>query len=326
MRTAFTRRDLIARGRLRDLMQRSNARGALQLGSHLGAIAVSGALLWQLWGSWWAVPIFMLHGVLINFLYAGQHELSHGTVFKARWPNMVFGRLIGFAMIFPRDFDWIQHSAHHQWTQDWEKDGELVREPYNLRSYMLWVSGVTYWITRVWRVLRFACGVVLEPYVRPDQHALVIREGRWHLAGYLLLAALSVVFQTWAAVILWLAPMVVMKPVHQLQNTIEHLGLSHEPDIFRNTRTTRTNALMRWLCWQMPYHTAHHAFPSVPFWRLKELDRELKSSGAEPYEMGWIEFQIEVIGKLMAKDESQYPYDEVWIVSTPRGQRRLETA
>lgn len=65
--------------------------------------------------------------VLVNFLYAAQHESSHGTVFRTKWPNMVFGRLIGFAMIYPRDFDWIQHSAHHQWTQNWEKDGELVR-------------------------------------------------------------------------------------------------------------------------------------------------------------------------------------------------------
>ncbi len=326
MQTVFTRRNLIEKGRLRDLMQRSDMRGTMQLASHLGAIVASGTLLWQLWGTWWAVPVFMLHGVLINFLYAGQHELSHGTVFRTRWPNMAFGRLIGFIMIFPRDFDWIQHSAHHQWTQNWEKDGELVREPYNLRSYLLWLSGVSYWITRIQRILRFAQGVVLEPYVRPDQHSLVIAEGRLHLAGYLALAMLSVVFQSWALVILWLAPMIVMKPVHQLQNTIEHLGLSHEPDIFRNTRTTRANALMRWLCWQMPYHTAHHAFPSVPFWRLKELDQVLKSNGAEPYAMGWIEFQIEVIRKLMAKDESQYPYDEVWVVSTPRGTRRLEAA
>jgi hypothetical protein len=35
--------------------------------------------------------------------------------------------------------------------------------------------------------------------------------------------------------------------------------------------------------------------------------------------MGWIEFQIEVIGKLMAKDESQYPMDEVWIVPASGG-------
>ena len=77
------------------------------------------------------------------------------------------------------------------------------------------------------------------------------------ILGYLVIAAASVYFQSWAAVTFWLLPMVLTKPVHQMQNTIEHLGLTHESDILNNTRSTRTNALMRWLCWQMPYHTAH---------------------------------------------------------------------
>ena len=326
MQTSFNRRDLIKPERLRALMQRSDLWGVAQLGSHFGAIALTGTLLWLTWGSLWAVPVFMVHGVLLNFLYAGQHELSHATVFKTKWPNELFGRFIGFLMIFARDFDKIQHAAHHQWTQNWEKDGELVREPYTLSSYLLWLSGVTYWITRVTRMIRLSRGIVLEPYIRPDQHALVIREARLHMAGYATIAVLSLLFQSWAAVILWLAPMIVMKPVHQLQNTIEHLGLSHENDIFQNTRSTRTNAVLRWLCWQMPYHTAHHAFPSVPFWRLKDLDAELKGNGAQPHAMGWIEFQVQVIRKLAAKSEDQYPYDEVWVVPTSRGPRRLEAA
>ncbi len=327
MQASFSRRRLIAPERLRALMQRSDLRGAFQLGSHAGAIVLSGAALWTLWGTWWAVPVFMVHGVLLNFLYAGQHELSHGTVFATRWPNVLAGRIIGFLMIFPRDFDKIQHWAHHQHTQDWEKDGELVREPYTLRSYLLWFWGPTYWWSRVARIVRFCRGIVPEPYIRPDEQPIVIREARIHAALCAGIALISVATGSWAAVILWLAPMVVMKPVHQLQNTIEHLGLSHRPDILENTRSTRTNALMRWLCWQMPYHTAHHTFPSVPFWQLSELDRAMRDSGARPHEMGWIEFQIEVLAKLASKSEADYPYDEVWIV--PRGDgrvRRVEPA
>lgn len=320
MDATFSRRRLIAPDRLRALMQRSNLRGGLQLGSHLGAIAVAGTLLWITWGSLWALPLFMAHGILINFLYAAQHELSHGTVFATRGINVLFGRIFGFLLIYPRDFDKIQHWAHHQHTQNWEKDGELVREPYTLRSYLLWFWGPSYWQTRVSRILRFCRGVVIEPYIRPGEQALVIREARIHAALYALVAGLSLVLGSWAAVLLWLAPMLVMKPVHQLQNTIEHLGLSHKDDILENTRSTRSNALTRWLCWQMPYHTAHHTFPSVPFWQLSKLDRAMRASGAEPHQMGWIEFQIEVIRKLRARSEADYPYDEVWIV--PRGDGR----
>jgi frataxin-like iron-binding protein CyaY len=35
--------------------------------------------------------------------------------------------------------------------------------------------------------------------------------------------------------------------------------------------------------------------------------------------MGWIEFQIAVLKKLWAKDESQYPSNEVWVVPKKNG-------
>ncbi len=317
----FVRGRIIEPGVLRGMMQRSDMRGAIQAGGHFGAIALSGTALWLTWGTWWTVPIFLVHGVIINFLYAGQHELSHGTPFKTKWLNEWVGRLIGFLMIFPRDFDLIQHTAHHKWTQSWERDGELAREPYTLRSYLLWFLGPTYWASRVARLIRFCRGIVLEPYIRPDQEHIVVREARIHMALYGAVAVLSLAFQSWAAVILWLAPMLITKPVHQLQNTIEHLGLSHDDNILENTRSTRTNAVMRWLCWNMQYHTAHHAFPSVPFHRLRALNHAMtEGAGTPPHSMGYIEFQIALIQKLMGgKSEADYPYDEVWI--TPSGGR-----
>ena len=71
-----------------------------------------------------------------------------------------------------------------------------------------------------------------EPYVKPAQHALVIREARLHLAGYAAIAAASIAAGSWAAVLYWLAPMLLTKTAHQLQNLIEHVGLPHSDDIF----------------------------------------------------------------------------------------------
>ena len=316
----FVRSRIVDPKVLRDLMQRSDLRGAVQAGSHFAAIALTGWALWATWGSWWAVPLFVVHGTLINFLYAGQHELSHGTPFKTKWLNEWVGRLIGFVVLYPRDFDLVQHTAHHKWTQNWEKDGELARQPYTFTSYLLWFLGPTYWWSRIARLGRLARGIVVEPYVRPDQEAMLVREARISLGLYAAIAVASVALQSWAAVILWLAPMLATKFIHQLQNTIEHLGLSHQDNILENTRSTRTNALMRWMCWNMQYHTAHHAFPSVPFHRLKDLNREMtEGAGTPPYSMGYLEFQAQVLAKLWAaKSEADYPYDEVWIASDGR--------
>ena len=320
MQEVFARRELIDAARLRALCAPSDRAGAIQAGSHLGAIAVTGLLLHTTWGSVLAVPVFLLHGVLLNFLYAGQHELSHWTVFRTRWPNEWLGRLFGFVLLYPRTFDQIQHGAHHRYTQDWDRDGELARDRYTLRSYLLWVSGVTYWTTRVQRIARLASGQVVEAYIPAARRAEVVAEARWHVAGYAAIGAASLATGSWAAMVFWLGPMLLTKVAHQLQNTIEHLGLPHDSDILHNTRSTRTNAVMRWLCWNMQYHTAHHAFPGVPFHRLAALHADLFAArGTEPPTMGYLEFQRAALRAFWPdRTEADYPDDRAWI-----GGRRL---
>lgn len=315
MQEVFARSGLIDPASLRRLCEASDRAGWMQVGSHLGAIGLTGVVLSQTWGSLWAVPVFLLHGVLINFLYAGQHELSHWTVFRTRWPNAAFGRLFGFLMFFPRDFDQIQHTAHHRFTQDWARDGELARDRYTFWSYLWWLLGPTYWYTRWRRIVRFSLGIVTEPYLPASRHASLITEARLHLAGYAAIAAVSVWAQSWAAVLYWLAPMLLTKAVHQLQNTIEHLGLPHNANILENTRSTQTNAVMRWMCWNMQYHTAHHAFPGVPFHRLPSLHHALFTArGAEPPAMTYLGFQAAVLRAFWPdRTEEHYPDHRAWI-------------
>ena len=86
-------------------------------------------------------------------------------------------------LFFPRDFDQVQHFAHHRYTQDWQHDGELARARYNCASYLLWLLGPSYWYTRWRRIVRFAFGIVTEPYIPARRRPGVIREARWHLAG-----------------------------------------------------------------------------------------------------------------------------------------------
>ena len=322
MDEVFVRRDVIEAATLRRLCAPSDARGFAQTASHVGAIAFTGASLWLALGTWWAMPIFMVHGVLINFLYAGQHELSHWTVFRTRALNEWVGRAFGFVLFYPRTFDQVQHIAHHRFTQDWVQDGELARDRYTLASYLLWMSGVSYWYTRWRRIVRFSLGRITEPYLPAARHAELIREARYHAAGYALVWAVAVFAHGAAAVILlWLAPMLTMKCVHQLQNTIEHLGLPHEANVLINTRSTRTNALMRWMAWQMQYHTAHHAFPGVPFHRLRELHEAVFTArGVSAPSMTYLRFQAAVLKALAGgRTEADYSDTQVWIADPPHG-------
>jgi fatty acid desaturase len=323
MEASFSRRKLVTPEELKALNVRSNLWGASQMASHISAILCVGYIHTIVLGTAWALLTGFLLGILLNFLYAAQHELSHSTVFSTRKVNEIFGRVIGFLMIFPRDYDQVMHFAHHTHTQNWEKDGELVREPYTLRSYLLWMSGITYWRNRFFGVIRRARGIIIEPYIRAEEEAKVVQESRIHLILYVIIALGSIVTQSWVVLSFWILPMIATKPVHQLQNTIEHLGLSHNDDILENTRSTKTNVFMRWLCWQMPYHTAHHVFPSVPFWKLHKLNTKIEAQAGSVHRMGWIEFQVEVIKCLAQKDESKWPQNEVWVVPTDGGRLRV---
>ena len=281
--------------RLKELSQRSDAKGMAQWASHLGAIAASGTALALTWGSWWAVPIFLIHGILINCLYAGHHEMTHWTAFKTRWLNDVFGAFTGFVSVYPFYWDRFFHFAHHRNTMVWDRDAELlVRGPYSLKTYLLYFSGVTYWWGRIRRTALTAAGQI-APYatwLNEDQKTLVIREARFYCAGYAAVLLLSLAFESWAALIFWVGPMLATKAFHQLQNLGEHSALAFVPDTLENTRTLKGPTVMRWLMWNMSYHTAHHTFPGVPFHALPDLHREIEAGlGASVPSAGYLEAQ-----------------------------------
>ena len=77
MEASFSRRKLLEPAELRRLNERSDLYGGLQMASHWGVIAIVGYLHWLAMGTWLVVLTGFLLGVLLNFLYAAQHELSH---------------------------------------------------------------------------------------------------------------------------------------------------------------------------------------------------------------------------------------------------------
>lgn len=125
------------------------------------------------------------------------------------------------------------------------------------------------------------------------------------IAGYAVVAVVSMVFESWAAVTPWLAPMFSTKVLHQVQNITEHTGITHEPDTVHNTRTIATWPILRSMAWNMQYHTAHHTYPAVPFHRLPELHVELERTlGYFPPTTGCLEFQRRFVAALARGPES----------------------
>ena len=107
----------------------------------------------------------------------------------------------------------------------------------------------------------------------------LVVEARIHLALYALIAFMSVAFGTWAAAISWIGPLVVTTSFYRAYIAAEHYGRPQVADIILNSRTTHAGWFLRWLMWNMPYHTEHHLFPGVPFHKLGALSRALRTGG-----------------------------------------------
>lgn len=272
------RRDLIEPARLKALSARSDLRGAAQAASHFGAIAATGYLLSRSYGTLWCVPVFILHGVLLNYLYAAQHELLHRTAFRSRWLNDALRQVTGLLLIYPSGADQMRHFQHHRHTKDPERDSEIQnRVPLDFRSYVRRLHGFFHWNVRVTTLLRHAFREVDEFYLAAAAKREVATEARLYLAVYALVAAVSVALDTWAAVWYWLLPMVLTKWAHQIHTLTEHSGLPNVTDIRISTRTVLGNRFMRWIVWNMCYHAGHHLYPGVPFHALPRLHEAVRS-------------------------------------------------
>ena len=75
---------------------------------------------------------------------------------------------------------------------------------------------------------------------------------------------------------LWLIPALVGQPFLRAYLLAEHAACPLVADMLTNSRTTYTTTIIRFLAWNMPYHSAHHAMPTVPSHHLPELNAKLR--------------------------------------------------
>ena len=261
-------------GRLSDdalstLKERSDRRGLAHLALHLVAIAAAGTVCAVAFETAWRLPAAWLYGTVLVFLFAPLHEAVHYTAFRSRWINRAVSAVCGWILVLPPRYFRAFHLEHHRYTQDPERDPELaVAPPGTLRDYLWRVSGLEYWTSRIRTMLVHAAGRVAEPYIAPSERAAVVREARLYLASYMVLAAVSPVIGSPALLWIWVVPAMLGQPMLRLYLLAEHTGCPMVPDMLANSRTVHTNAIVRFLSWNMPYHAEHHACAAIPFHAL----------------------------------------------------------
>jgi fatty acid desaturase len=267
---AIDHRELIASlsaEQRRNLTETSDRAGLAHLFAHAGLIVLVGGMISMRVPFW---PLLLpVQGILIAFLFSLEHESIHRTAFRSPMFNDWVARICGFLILLPAEWFRYFHFAHHRHTQDPECDPELAApKPETISDYLRHVSGFKYWRAQIGTLLRNAAGRCDDNFVPPAGRAKVHKEARVMLALYALMALGSLAAGSAALLFVWIGPVLLGQPFLRLFLLAEHGHCPFVANMLENSRTTFTNALVRWLAWNMPFHSEHHAFPAVPFHKL----------------------------------------------------------
>lgn len=247
----------------------------------MGAIGLAATLVQESLGTFWLVPAMLLQGLTLVSLFAPIHECIHATAFRTRRLNQAVGWLVALPTLLNADFYRHFHMAHHKYCQDPARDPELQPPPPTSRAAYLWrISGLPYWRARIQQLYAMALGrFEAFDFILQSERAAVRRSVLGMIGVYLAILAVSIATGSLAALWFWILPVLLARPFLQLYLLSEHTGCSADDDVLRNTRTTLALWPIRLMMWNMPFHTAHHLYPQIPFHALPKTQELLAPSG-----------------------------------------------
>jgi len=307
-------RSPIDHNRLRELSARSDKKGWIQAGGHVGLYLLFVSITIAFWTqeAWlgFITSLWCLGFIATFFKGTSAHELGHGTVFKTKKLNFFFLHVVSFISWWdPYDYS-ASHTYHHRYTthpiadrenilpltpslaplvllplctinlfakpnRNFSKGGFLWTVYLTARSALAIPSGHTDIPSQEW----------LEK-LHNDQPETFRKSVIWSrvllvIHGSILLIALST---GW-----WVLPLVISVPSFianigsYLLGTTQHCGLvENNSDFRKNTRSIKLNPVMRFLYWHMNWHTEHHMYAGVPCYNLKALAREIEADMPKP--------------------------------------------
>lgn len=275
---------LVPATRVKEFAQRSWVRPVVDTAvCWLLVIAAWGVVAWH--PAWWTVlPAMVVVGNRFYALFIIGHDGLHRRLFKSRTLNDRFSDVFIFAPIGGitrlNNRNHLLHHAHLATDDDpdrhkyacFNKTSVLVMLGFmvGLTSVARSVSNVFFGSKRADRPERSS-----QSYRVSD----VLLLGAWQLG---LIVGLTAVIGWWAYPVLWLVPVYVFTVLgDNLRSFCEH---SHpEADDLADQHRLITYHSPIWERWlispmSMNYHTAHHLWPTIPYYHLRQADRELQAA------------------------------------------------
>lgn len=238
------------------------------------------------WPLWLKIPvigalaIIAAHGLQCVSLLG--HEGTHFALHRDRWKSAVWGVVLSCFTPFHQDVGFaVTHAEHHAFTNtDRDPDHIFFRRFKNFfsRLFLARIAASNRYLhtTLLLALNRWPADRSLRTGLTLAQMTHLARINLAVSGGLLLVyIALTVFFPVFMIFLLWL-PFVLVVLISGLRPYIEHL----------ETQSGRGFDSRSWispvfdaLYGSINYHQAHHLWPRVPSYKLKELHQWMKANG-----------------------------------------------
>jgi beta-carotene hydroxylase len=224
---------------------------------------------------WIAVPVV---AVVTYLSYTVLHESVHGSIGgnrrSFRWLNKAMGYVAAWITMIPLTAHRYEHMAHHRYANDEQKDpdfhmGSMGDSPLAAvrAALQAWISQFTWYAKHRWADAppRQNLVLCLEVAAALLPRLAVILAGYW-VEG---LALFVLAWIIGAIILVYLFAYVVHQPHEQVGRYVDTATiLPPESPILQ--------AGLNWLWMFQNYHSIHHLFPRVPFYKYAELYDEIE--------------------------------------------------
>ncbi len=239
-----------------------------------------------------ALPLWtgcLLMIVLAYAAYTILHDAAHGAISGShaslRWVNEWMGYAAAFVLMIPLTAHRHEHLAHHRHTNNGAEDPDLVvsdmtRSPlHTLRAAgRIYIGQYRYYMRNRWKGLgnkqdrQFIAEIVIAITAR----VALMAQGFW-LEGFTLFAVGGI---GGVALLMYLFAYIVHRP-HDAQGRYVDTATIIAP--------TWCNRLVTWGWLFQNYHSIHHLFPRIPFYRYRrlfdEIEPAMRAHGAPIYRL-----------------------------------------
>jgi fatty acid desaturase len=239
--------------------------------------------------------VILLSHSLVYSAYL-SHEFMHGSIFKARNWNTIFGTAmlwLNGGCYYGFDALSLQHIAHHVNRVDvftFDIPAAIKQQPRLIRQIIIILEWFYFPIVSFWSRWRSIYALWRNGKHQKERVRLIsillIRATLFILLGLISLKAILLYFLSYVVMI------TILRWMDAFQHTYEAFppgATLPKRDRADEQKNTYSNLLSRRYPWlnllllNFGYHNAHHALMKCPWHSLLELDRELSSANKNNY-------------------------------------------